>query len=56
MKIVVDAFGSDNCPVPDVAGAVEAAREWGDEIILVGPEERIRQNWLNTRRRTCPSP
>jgi len=43
MRIVVDAFGSDNCPGPDVAGAVMAAREWGDEIILVGPEERTRQ-------------
>jgi glycerol-3-phosphate acyltransferase PlsX len=42
MRIVVDAFGSDNAPVPDVAGAVMAAREWGDEIILVGPEERVR--------------
>lgn len=42
MRIVVDAFGSDNCPGPDVAGAVMAAREWGDEIILVGPEERIK--------------
>ena len=43
MRIVVDAFGSDRCPVPDVAGAVMAARAWGDEIILVGPEEAIRQ-------------
>ena len=43
MRIVVDAFGSDNCPGPDIEGAVMAAREWGDEIILVGPEERIRQ-------------
>ena len=42
MRIVVDAFGSDTCPVPDVAGAVMAAREWGDEIVLVGPEEQIR--------------
>ncbi len=42
MRIVVDAFGSDHCPVADVAGAVLAAREWGDEIILVGPEEQIR--------------
>ncbi len=42
MRIVVDAFGSDACPGPDVAGAVMAAREWGDEIILVGPEERTR--------------
>lgn len=43
MRIVVDAFGSDQCPGPDVEGAVLAAREWGDEIILVGPENRIRQ-------------
>ncbi|MBN1875315.1 MAG: phosphate acyltransferase PlsX [Anaerolineae bacterium] len=43
MRIVVDAFGSDDCPGPDVEGAVLAAREWGDEIILVGPEDRTRQ-------------
>lgn len=41
MRIVVDAMGSDNYPEPDVAGAVMAAREWGDEIILVGDEARI---------------
>lgn len=43
MRIVVDAFGSDACPGPDVAGAVLAAREWGDEIILVGPEAQVRE-------------
>ncbi len=43
MRIVLDAMGSDNYPVPDIAGAVLAAREWGDEIILVGREEIIRQ-------------
>ncbi|GAB4468646.1 MAG: phosphate acyltransferase PlsX [Anaerolineae bacterium] len=37
MRIAVDAMGTDNRPVPDVAGAVMAAREWGDEICLVGP-------------------
>jgi phosphate acyltransferase len=42
MRIVVDAMGSDNHPQPDVAGAVAAAREWGDEIILVGDEARVR--------------
>ncbi len=42
MKIVLDAMGSDDHPVPDVAGAVQAAREWGDEIILVGREEIVR--------------
>lgn len=42
MKIVLDAMGTDDYPVPDVEGAVLAAREWGDEIILVGDEARVR--------------
>ncbi|NLF01524.1 MAG: phosphate acyltransferase PlsX [Anaerolineales bacterium] len=42
MRIVLDAMGSDSHPAPDVAGAVAAAREWGDEIILVGREDVIR--------------
>ncbi len=42
MRIVVDAMGSDNCPVPDVAGAVLAARELGSTIILVGDERRVK--------------
>jgi glycerol-3-phosphate acyltransferase PlsX len=36
-------MGSDEYPVPDVEGAVLAAREWGDEILLVGREEPIRR-------------
>ena len=40
--IVVDAMGSDDFPVPDVIGAVQAAREYGVEIILVGDERKIR--------------
>jgi glycerol-3-phosphate acyltransferase PlsX len=43
MRIVLDAMGSDDYPVPDVAGAVQAAREWGDRILLVGREDAIRQ-------------
>jgi glycerol-3-phosphate acyltransferase PlsX len=42
MRIVVDAMGSDNFPVPDVEGAVLAAREYGVEVILVGDEARVR--------------
>lgn len=42
MRIVVDAMGSDTHPEPDVAGAVLAAREFGDEMILVGDEGRIK--------------
>ncbi len=42
MRIVVDAMGSDNNPAPDVAGAVIAAREYEDTIILVGDQDSIR--------------
>ncbi len=42
VRIVVDAMGSDNFPVPDVEGAVQAAREYGVEIILVGDESIIK--------------
>lgn len=42
MRIVVDAMGSDSHPAPDVAGAVAAAREFGETIILVGDEAQIR--------------
>jgi glycerol-3-phosphate acyltransferase PlsX len=41
-RIVVDAMGSDDHPTPDVEGAVQAAREYGAEIILVGDEAKIR--------------
>ncbi len=43
MRIVLDAMGSDNYPAADVGGAVMAAREWGDEIIIVGQEDVIRR-------------
>ncbi len=41
MRIAVDAMGSDAHPEPDVAGSIMAAREFGDDIILVGDKERI---------------
>ena len=41
MRIVVDAMGSDNHPGPDVAGAVLAARKFGDAIVLVGDKARV---------------
>ncbi|MBX3064298.1 MAG: phosphate acyltransferase PlsX [Anaerolineae bacterium] len=46
MRIVVDAMGSDNFPMPDVEGAVQAARLYpADDIVLVGDQTRI-QNEL----------
>jgi glycerol-3-phosphate acyltransferase PlsX len=41
MRIVLDAMGSDGCPEPEVQAAVEVARAYQDEIILVGPEEML---------------
>lgn len=41
MRIVVDAMGSDDHPVPDVAGSVLAARRWGDTILLVGDQSQL---------------
>ncbi len=41
MRIVLDAMGGDNAPEATVAGAVEAARAFGVEVVLVGPRDKI---------------
>src|SRR5258708_18908193 len=41
MRIVLDGLGSDHALLPDVEGAVLAARESGDTIILVGDQVAI---------------
>jgi glycerol-3-phosphate acyltransferase PlsX len=41
MKIAVDAMGGDNAPHAVVSGAVQAAREYGVGIILVGIDQLI---------------
>jgi glycerol-3-phosphate acyltransferase PlsX len=41
MRIVVDAMGSDTCPEPEIQAALQAAAQYGDEIILVGPEKDL---------------
>ena len=41
MRIALDAMGSDDRPIPDVAGAVLAARDFGDTILLVGDQPRV---------------
>ncbi len=43
MKIAVDAMGGDNAPQAVIAGAVQAAKEFGVGIILVGIEQVIRE-------------
>ena len=41
MKIIVDAMGGDNAPASNVKGALDAVRELGVEVILVGRGEDI---------------
>lgn len=42
MRIVLDAMGSDACPEPELQAALQATNQYPDEIILVGPEDRLR--------------
>lgn len=41
MRIALDAMGGDQAPTEPVAGAVQAARELGIPVTLVGPRETI---------------
>ncbi len=42
-RIALDAMGGDHAPEVTVEGGVWAARDFGIALMLVGPEERIRQ-------------
>jgi glycerol-3-phosphate acyltransferase PlsX len=42
IDIVVDAMGSDKAPDPEIRGAVQAARQYGVRVHLVGPEDILR--------------
>jgi len=47
MRIALDAMGSDNHPVNDVAGGILAASEFGDTIVLVGDKTLIEAELKN---------
>lgn len=47
MRLALDAMGGDNAPVAAIAGAVQAASEYGVEVILVGNEEIIKNELSN---------
>lgn len=42
-RIALDAMGGDHAPSVVVEGAIAAAREYGVEVILVGPREQVQQ-------------
>lgn len=41
--IAVDAMGSDRAPKPEIEGALLAARNYDVKLLLVGPEDRLRE-------------
>ena len=41
MRIIVDAMGGDNAPQAPVWGGALAAKEYGEEVLLVGDPDRI---------------
>jgi glycerol-3-phosphate acyltransferase PlsX len=43
MRIILDAMGSDTHPAPEVQAALEASRTFGDEILLVGTADLLRE-------------
>ena len=43
MKIIIDAMGGDNAPNAIVKGAVDAQREFGEDIVLVGREAEVKR-------------
>lgn len=43
MRIILDAMGSDTHPDPELQAAIEASREFGEEISLVGPADLLRE-------------
>ena len=43
MKIILDAMGGDNAPLAPVMGAVDAAKDFGAQITLVGQTEEIQK-------------
>ena len=43
MKIILDAMGGENAPLAPVMGAVDAAKDFGVQITLVGKEAEIQK-------------
>src|SRR5689334_5587745 len=40
--IALDAMGSDRAPKPEVEGALQAARQYGRRVLLIGPENIVK--------------
>jgi glycerol-3-phosphate acyltransferase PlsX len=52
MRVVVDAMGSDRAPLPEVIGALRAARNLRIDVTLVGDKARLEQELARAGRAT----
>jgi phosphate acyltransferase len=43
ITIAVDAMGGDHAPRPEIEGSLQAARELGIRVLLVGLPEQIKR-------------
>lgn len=43
MNIVIDAFGGDNAPLEVIKGSLDAVKDFGVDVTLVGDEEKIKK-------------
>ncbi|MGN0594344.1 MAG: phosphate acyltransferase PlsX [Hominimerdicola sp.] len=43
MNIVIDAFGGDNAPLEVIKGSIDAHKDFGVDITLVGDEKKIKK-------------
>jgi glycerol-3-phosphate acyltransferase PlsX len=49
MKIAVDAMGGDHGPAPNIEGSLQAVKELGVEVILVGDEAQLQGHLTRLR-------
>ncbi len=54
ITIAVDAMGGDHAPRAEVEGALLAARDLGVRVLLVGIEERVKQELARHKTRNLP--
>src|ERR1700722_17454145 len=40
--IALDAMGSERAPKPEIEGAIQAARQYGVRVLLIGPEATLK--------------
>src|SRR5216683_4250547 len=52
--IALDAMGSDRAPKPEVEGAIQAARQYGARVLLVGPENILKAELSRHRAASRP--